>query len=116
MSSHGGPPLQPLQYAQGGQGPPAPAPPQISAEHLGQLQEARRRMRKIRRAINAATLDGWSLAVFGLMTFMLGMGDVVAVVLGAGLMAIGGIELYAARRLKRLEPPAVGILFWNQIA
>src|SRR5438309_2180191 len=112
MSSPSGPPLQPLPYAQA----PQVAPPQISAEHLQQLQNAKRGMRKIRRAISAATFDGWTLAVFGLMTFMLGMGDGVAVVLGAGLMTIGGIELYAARRLKRLEPPAVGILFWNQIA
>ena len=116
MSSHGGPPMQPLPYAQppqGGQGPP---PPQISAEHLVQLQNAKRGMRKIRRAIGTATFDGWTLAVFGVMTFVLGMGDWLALALGAGLMAIGGIELYAARRLKRLEPPAVGVLVWNQIA
>src|SRR5947209_2812668 len=113
MSSHGGPPLQPLPYAQAPQGLP---PPQISAEHLLQLQNAKRGMRKIRRAISTATFDGWTLAVFGLMTFVFGMGDVVAAALGAGLMAIGAIELYAARRLKRLEPPAVGVLFWNQIA
>ena len=113
MSSHSGPPLQPLPYAQPPQVPPPP--PQISPEHLQQLQNAKRGMGKIRRAISTATFDGWTLAVFGLMTFVFGMGDVVAVALGAGLMAIGAIELYAARRLRRLEPPAVGILVWNQI-
>jgi hypothetical protein len=112
MSSPSGPPLQPLPYAQGAQ----VAPPQISPEHLLQLQNAKRGMRKIRRAISTATFDGWTLAAFGVVTFIFGMGDVVAVALGAGLMAIGVIELYAARRLKRLEPPAVGVLVWNQIA
>lgn len=113
MSSPSGSPLEPLPYAQPPQVPP---PPQISPEHLLQLQNAKRGMRKIRRAISTATFDGGTLVVFGLMTFILGMGDVVSVVLGAGLMAIGAIELYAARRLKRLEPPAIGFLFWNQIA
>lgn len=118
MSSHGGPPLQPLPYAQPPQVPPpqVPPPPQIAPEHLVQLQNAKRGMRKIRRAISTATFDGGTLVVFGLMTFILGMGDVVSVALGVGLMAIGAIELYAARRLKRLEPPAIGFLFWNQIA
>jgi hypothetical protein len=104
--------LEPLPYAQALQ----VAPPQISPEHLQQLQNAKRGMRKIRRAISTATFDGWTLAVFGVKTFIFGMGDVVAVALGAGLMAIGVIELYAARRLKRLESPAVGVLVWNQIA
>jgi hypothetical protein len=109
--------LQPLPYAQPPQVPQGlPPPPQISAEHLRQLQEAKRRMGKIRRAVGAATWDGGTLVVFGFMTFVLGMGDGVSMVLGAGLMAIGAVELYAGRRLKRLELPAVGMLFWNQIA
>jgi hypothetical protein len=112
MSSPSGPPPAPLQYVHA----QPVSPPQISPENLQQLQAAKRGMRKIRRAISTAIFDGWTVAVCGILTFLLGLGDLTSMALGAGLTTIGVIELYGAKRLKRLDQSAIDFLVWNQIA
>jgi len=73
-------------------------------------------MRKIRRAVTTATFDGWTVAFFGILTFIFSIGDIISMALGAGLTVIGVIELYGAKRLKRLDQSAIAFLVWNQIA
>jgi hypothetical protein len=92
------------------------SPPQISPENLQELQAAKRGMRKIRRAVTTATFDGWTVAFFGILTFIFSIGDIISMALGAGLTVIGVIELYGAKRLKRLDQSAIAFLVWNQIA
>src|ERR1700722_2465874 len=99
MSSPSVPPPPPLQYVHA----QPVSPPQISPENFQQLQAAKRGMRKIRRAMNTATFDGWTVAACGILTFLLGLGDITSMALGAGLTIIGLIELNGAKRLKRLD-------------
>lgn len=88
----------------------------LSAEHLREMQDARRRAKRIRRCIAVATFDGWSVGVFGALTLLFGVFSVVGWVLGGGMCAIAYIELSAVDRLKRLDPSVARRLGWNQIA
>jgi hypothetical protein len=108
MPSGSPPPFPPLlQY---------PHAPQISPENLQQIQTAKRGLRRIRRAVSTAKFDGWTVAIFGVLTFLFALGDIVGMALGAALVVIGGIELYAAQRLTKLDGSAPKLLMWNQIA
>lgn len=104
----------PLDYSSPSQ--PHPSAPQISPENLQQLQQAKKGMRKIRRAVTTAAFDGWTVAFFGIVTFIFGLGDLTSMGLGAGLAIIGLIELCGAKRLKKLDQSAITFLVWNQIA
>jgi hypothetical protein len=99
--------------------PPLPAgvaAPQLSPENLHQLHLARTAMRKVRRAAAVATIDGWTIGTFGVLTALVGLFDVTGVVMGLGMVAIACVELRGAARLRRLEAPAAAALGWNQIA
>lgn len=88
----------------------------LSESDLGVLSQARRRLRKVRRAAGVATLSGWTLAFFGALT-CLGVifGDVTALILGVLLCACAANELRGASMLRALDERAPGTLGWNQI-
>lgn len=101
-------PLQPESKGAG------PGP--LSAEHLRALGEARVRARKVRRAAGVATMSGWTMAFFALVTLMpVLFGDFVSLVLGIGLSVVAFNELRGAAMLKRLDANGAKLLGWNQI-
>jgi hypothetical protein len=101
-------PLQPGSQG-GGPGP-------LSADHLRALGEARVRSRKVRRAAGVATMSGWTMAFFALMTLLPALfGDFVSLVLGIGLSVVAFNELRGAAMLKRLDANGAKRLGWNQI-
>ncbi len=88
----------------------------LSPEQLWQITEARKSSRKIRRAVNIARFDGWTLALAAGLTFVLSIGDLSGMAIGALLGVIAGVELYNANRLRALNPRAARILGFNQLA
>jgi hypothetical protein len=99
--------------------PPLPPPPAavqpLTPEHLRVLQLAQAEARPIRRAFSVARFDGWTIALFGGLTALLGLPVVSNVLIGLALLAIGSIELRAADRLRRLDARALRVLAINQL-
>jgi len=95
---------------------PAAGAPALSPEHLHQLSAAQARGRKIGRAIAVARFDGWSVATFGFLTFLLGITSPSSILLGALMGLVAFIELRTARSLRRLKPEAARTLGFNQLA
>jgi len=95
--------------------PPNPTSPQLSEENLRELATARAALRKIGRAVTVARFDGWTLAVFAGLTFLMAAFDWTNMIVGIGLGAIACVELYGANRLRRLEPAAIRLLGFNQL-
>jgi hypothetical protein len=92
-----------------------PPPGGLPPEHLRQLAEARHRAAKVRRAAFVATLDGWSIGLFGALTFLCGLFSWIGLVLGGIMLGVALVELRGARRLRRLDPDAARTLGFNQI-
>jgi uncharacterized membrane protein HdeD (DUF308 family) len=96
---------------------PAPAnPPQLTQENLRELQAARRSLRKVRRAVFSANLEGYTIAVCGGVSFLCGIGSFTDMLVGAVLTVIGIIEIISASRLRRLDLSATKWLACNQLA
>ncbi len=89
----------------------------LSPDHLLELEAARARAKKVRRAAGVAALSGWTLAIFAGVTLIGGvLGDGIALVLGAALGAMAFVELRGARALKAFDPRGARHLGFNQIA
>lgn len=91
-----------------------PSPPQLTPENLHEIQLARQRLRKIRRAVSAARFEGYSVAISGALTFLFSIGDFGTMLAGAVLTAIGVVEIIAAGQLRRLDQRAPRIIGINQ--
>lgn len=94
----------------------APAAPALSPEHIAALLVARARGRKVGRAVAVARFDGWSIAAFGFLTFLFGIGTPSSMLIGGLMGVIAFVELRAAGELRRLRPDAARTLGLNQIA
>ncbi len=108
--------------------PPAPQAAQanpaspLSPECLDQLEQARRREKKIRRAAAVAMVSGCTLAVFSAGSLLvtavgaaLGEIDSVGLIMGVALGLLAWIELRGRAGLLRFEPRACRVLGWNQL-
>jgi hypothetical protein len=93
------------------------APPGLSPEHFAQLTEARRRAKKIRRAVSIANFDGWATGIFGALTFFVGLiaFSFVGIALGAAMLVVAWVEFRGARHLRQLDPNATTSLALNQV-
>jgi hypothetical protein len=96
--------------------PPPPLAPQLSAEHLLDLQRARTALRKVRRAISVASFDGWTIGAFAALTLLFGLNSLSSVSIGLARGAIAYVELRGASQLRRLDPRAARTLGFNQLA
>ena len=97
--------------------PPSPAAAQpLTQEHLFQLAAAQALGRKVARAVTVALFDGWSIAAFATLTFLLGLGSVSGMFVGAAMGIIAYFELRGAQGLRRLDPRAARTLGFNQVA
>lgn len=88
----------------------------MSPEHLAALLVAQARGKKVGRAVAVARFDGWSIATFGFLTFLFGIGSPSSMLIGGLMGVIAFVELRAAGELRRLRPDAARILGLNQIA
>lgn len=94
---------------------PPPAAPRLSPEQLKQIADARHRSTKIRKGVNVALFDGWSIAIFAGLTLLGGLFSPVSLMLGAGMAAVAFVELRGVKRLRQLDATAPKLLAWNQV-
>lgn len=110
------PPPIPLPAAPPSAAPAQPGGQPLTPEHLNQLAAARVLGRKLARAVSVALFDGWSIAAFATVTFLLGLMSVPGMLMGAGMGVIAYVELRGAKGLRRLDPAAARSLGLNQVA
>src|SRR5579872_1559984 len=84
-------------------------------ENIAEYAAAQKAVKKIRFATYVAAMDGWTLAVFGLGTFVLSVGSVLGMALGAGMTIMAWRELTQGKALSRLDPEAPRKLAINQL-
>ena len=96
---------------------PAQPTPGLSPEQAKQIADARLRSKKIRKGVSVAMFDGWTVALFGGLTLLGGMisFSLVAIALGAGMIAVAYVELRGAKRMRLLDPQSPRMLAWNQV-
>jgi hypothetical protein len=94
--------------------PSIPTSPQLSEQNLRELAEARKSLRKVGRAISVARFDGWTIAIFAGLTFLMGVTDLGNILMALGLGAVAYFELTGASRLRRLDGSAIRMLGFNQ--
>jgi hypothetical protein len=91
--------------------------PQLSDANLRELAEARLALRKINRAVAVAKFDGWTMGIFGGLSFVMGLGgDWINILVGMALVVFAWVELRGASMLRKLETQATKMLGRNQLA
>lgn len=99
----------------------APAPPAdadsgpLSQEHLRELDLARKRFRKIRRAAGVATFNGWTVGVFAAPSLLIGLFSLTSLLIGIALAAVTYNEFAGARMLRQLDMRAPRRLALGQL-
>ncbi|MFH1748808.1 MAG: hypothetical protein ABIG44_17375 [Planctomycetota bacterium] len=94
---------------------PAAAAGPLSAAHLRELELARGRSKKIRRAINVALFNAWSLAIFAALSLLIGLFSLTSLVIGVALAVVAYNEFAGARLLRRYDERGTYRLGWNQL-
>lgn len=89
-------------------GPPSP-------EHLRELELARARFKKIRRAVGVASFNGWTVGVFAALSLLIGLFSLTSLLIGAGLAVVAWNEFAGARMLRRLDTRAPRRLALGQL-
>lgn len=97
----------PLVNATASEGP-------LSALHVRELAEARKRATKIRRAAAVASFNGWTTGLFGTLSLLSGFWSLTALILGVGLTTAAFNELHARKVLLRFDPRGAVRLAYNQ--
>jgi hypothetical protein len=89
----------------------------LSLAQVGQIEEARRRGRKVRRAAWVAALSAWTIAVFAALSVAWGLlaRDWWSLKLGAGMGCVAYFEFRGGRQLRRYEPRGALTLAYNQL-
>ena len=89
----------------------------LSAEERETLRIANERLNgRILGAAKVATVNGWTLAIFGGLSVMTGVFGLTGPVVGAGLLAFAWNEFRGRRLLRKIDLVGPRILAWNQIA
>ena len=89
-------------------GPPSP-------EHLRELELARTRFRKIRRAAGVATFNGWTVGAFAAFSLLIGLFSLTSLLIGAALAVVAWNEFAGAKMLRRLDTRAPRRLALGQL-
>ncbi len=80
------------------------------------LEDARRRARKVRRAVFTAQFSGWSLASFAVVSLIIALfGSLESLAMGVALGLLAANELRGAARLRRFDEAGARILGVNQL-
>ena len=88
----------------------------LSPAQRDQLVQASARARKILAASKVATFNGWSLAVAGAVSLLLGLFSATGLVMGIVLMLLSWNEFHGRGLLRRFDPRGPKRLGENQLA
>jgi hypothetical protein len=89
------------------------APP--SPEHLRELELARTRSKKIRRAAGVAAFNGWTVGAFAALSLMIGLFSLTSLLIGVALAVVAWNEFAGAKMLRRLDTRAPRRLALGQL-
>ena len=93
----------------------SPAVTAPSPQHLEQIAAAKKRGRTIQRCASVANLSGWTIAVFGALTFITSIGSIVGMALGIAMCVLSHFEFKGGKEIRRLDPTAPRRLAMNQL-
>lgn len=94
---------------------PATARAPISPELLRELELARQRGGRIRRAVGVALFNGWAAGVFAVISLLCGVFSRTGLLLGIALAVVAYNEFSGANMLRRLDQRAPRRLGFNQL-
>jgi hypothetical protein len=94
---------------------PETPPDPFSPEIVHELELARLRGRKIRRAAGVASFTGWTVSICAAVTLLFGIFSITSLLLGGALAVVGYNEFSGAKMLRRLDLRAPRRLGFNQI-
>lgn len=94
--------------------PTSPAP--LSPEQFTELEKAKLRAKKVRRAAAVAVSDGYVTAFFAVGALLSGLCSIDALLLGLAMAAIAANSFQSARLLKRFDLRAPKRLAMGQLA
>jgi hypothetical protein len=75
----------------------------LSPEHLRELELARARSKKIRRAAGVAMFNGWTVGGFAALSLLIGLFSLTSLLIGVALAAVTYNEFAGAKMLRRLD-------------
>lgn len=88
----------------------------LSVQQKATLEEAATRLRKLMRAARIGKVNGWTVAIFGVLTVVWGLlSGGRGILVGLALIAVAWNELRGVARLRALDPEGARILGWNQL-
>jgi hypothetical protein len=87
----------------------------LSTADLGEVDAAKKRGKKIWRAVRVATFDAWTAAVVGGSALAFGVVDHTSAIIGGAIMTVAIIEFKGAARLRKLDPAGALICGANQL-
>ena len=87
----------------------------LSPDHRQALLAANLRAKKIRGAIGVAAFNGWSVAVFAVLSLPFAFGSWSSLIVVAGLGLVAYNEFRGRNGLRRFDPAAARLLGWNQL-
>jgi hypothetical protein len=99
----------------------APEPPEnaeagpLSSEHLHEMELARIRFGKIRRASMVAVFNGCTVGFFAAISLLIGLFSLTSFLIGAALAVVAYNEFSGAKLLRRLDLRGPRRLGWNQV-
>ena len=109
MSSDASAPISPPSETAGVAGGP------LSPEQFAQIENARVRGRKIRRAATVAAVDAWCSAVFAVLTLLSAIFSPICLAFGLAFCVTAFNSFRGLRRLRRIDASAPRLLALNQI-
>ena len=96
--------------------PAAPAASPLSHAHLGELELANKRAKKIRRAVRIAQTDAWVCGIFAALTLLSGIFSLTALLLGLGLALCRQIVQLHKGTIRVAESSSEGTTFEFELA
>ena len=94
---------------------PAATSGPLSPEHLRDLELARERSKRIRRAVGVASFNGWTAGVFATVSLLIGIFSLTSLLVGVALAVVAYNELAGARLLRQFDERGPRRLGFNQI-
>ena len=88
----------------------------LTPEDRDVIGRSRKVAKPVLRAATIASVSGWTLAVFGGLSVLLGIFSIAGLLLGVGLLVCALQELRGAAALRRFEVAAPQSLMMNQCA
>jgi hypothetical protein len=92
---------------------PTPGGP-LEDHHYQEMERAAERARPVRRAARVAAFNGWTTAIFAVLSIPFAFSGLVALLIAVGLSVVAFMEFRGRRGLLKFDPKAATQLGWNQ--